>query len=160
MATVGLGFIAFLFLVIEGAALTMGWVLARSITGSVHALFQGTERLRLGDLGHRIPIRSRDQLGELAESFNAMTANIETLLEQAAEKRRMEEELRIAREIQMSLLPRHAAPMPGSSWRRSVSGARVGGTTTTSSRSDRAGSVCWWPTWRARGRRPLSTWRS
>ncbi len=113
LATIGLGVIAFLFLVIEGAALAMGWALARSITGSVHALFQGTERLRLGDLGHRIPIRSRDQLGELAESFNAMTANIETLLEQAAEKRRLEEELRIAREIQMSLLPRHATPMPG-----------------------------------------------
>ncbi len=108
-----LGIITLLFLVVEGAALAMGWALARSITGNVHALFQGTERLRLGDLGHRIPIRSRDQLGELAESFNAMSANIETLLEQAAEKRRLEEELRIAREIQMSLLPRHAAPMPG-----------------------------------------------
>jgi phosphoserine phosphatase RsbU/P len=109
----GLVFIALLFLVIEGAALAMGWALARSITGSVHALFQGTERLRLGDLGHRIPIRSRDQLGELAESFNAMTANIETLLEQEKEKRRMEEELRIARDIQMSLLPRQWAPMAG-----------------------------------------------
>ena len=109
----GLVLIAFLFLVIEGAALAMGWALARSITGSVHALFTGTERLRLGDLGHRIPIRSRDQLGELAESFNAMTANIETLLEQEKEKRRLEEELRIARDIQMSLLPRQAAPMPG-----------------------------------------------
>jgi sigma-B regulation protein RsbU (phosphoserine phosphatase) len=108
-----LGFIGVLFLVIEGAALAMGWALARSITGSVHALFTGTERLRLGDLGHRIPIRSRDQLGELAESFNAMTANIETLLEQAAEKRRLEEELRIARDIQMSLLPRHATLVPG-----------------------------------------------
>ena len=108
-----LGFIGVLFLVIEGAALAMGWALARSITGSVHALFAGTERLRLGDLGHRIPIRSRDQLGELAESFNAMTANIETLLEQAAEKRRLEEELRIARDIQMSLLPRHATLVPG-----------------------------------------------
>jgi sigma-B regulation protein RsbU (phosphoserine phosphatase) len=107
------GVIAFLFLVIEGAALAMGWALARSITGSVHALFTGTERLRFGDLGHRIPIRSRDQLGELAESFNAMTANIETLLEQEKEKRRLEEELRIARDIQMSLLPRHAVPMPG-----------------------------------------------
>jgi serine phosphatase RsbU (regulator of sigma subunit) len=109
----GVALIAFLFLVIEGAALAMGWALARSITGSVHALFTGTERLRFGDLGHRIPIRSRDQLGELAESFNAMTANIETLLEQEKEKRRLEEELRIARDIQMSLLPRHAVPMAG-----------------------------------------------
>jgi phosphoserine phosphatase RsbU/P len=113
IVAVGVVFVAGLFLIIQGAALTMGWALARSITGSVHALFTGTERLRLGDLSHRIPIRSRDQLGDLAESFNLMTANIETLLEQAAEKRRLEEELRIAREIQMSLLPRHAAPMPG-----------------------------------------------
>jgi phosphoserine phosphatase RsbU/P len=109
----GLGFIGVLFLVIEGAALAMGWALARSITRSVHALFAGTERLRVGDLSHRIPIWSRDQLGELSESFNAMTGNLETLLEQQAEKRRLEEELRIAREIQMSLLPRQATPMPG-----------------------------------------------
>jgi sigma-B regulation protein RsbU (phosphoserine phosphatase) len=109
----GLGFIGLLFLVIEGAALAMGWALARSITRSVHALFAGTERLRVGDLAHRIPIWSRDQLGELSESFNAMTGNLETLLEQQAEKKRLEEELRIAREIQMSLLPRQSTPMPG-----------------------------------------------
>ena len=35
-----------------------------------------------------------------------MTGSIEELLRQAAEKKRLEEELRIAREIQMSLLPR------------------------------------------------------
>jgi sigma-B regulation protein RsbU (phosphoserine phosphatase) len=113
ITVIGVVLVGFLFLVIEGAALAMGWALARSITRSIHALFVGTERLRVGDLGHRIPIWSRDQLGELAESFNAMTANIETLLEQQAEKKRLEEELRIAREIQMSLLPRQATPMPG-----------------------------------------------
>jgi sigma-B regulation protein RsbU (phosphoserine phosphatase) len=108
-----LGIIAFLFLVIEVAAFVMGLALARSITGSIHALFAGTERLRQGDLSHRIPIRSRDQLGELAESFNAMTSNLEDLLQQAAEKKRLEEELRIAREIQMSLLPRDTQQIPG-----------------------------------------------
>jgi sigma-B regulation protein RsbU (phosphoserine phosphatase) len=108
-----LAFIGVLFLVIESAAFVMGLALARSITGSVHSLFHGTERLRQGDLSHRIPIRSRDQLGELAESFNARTSNIEDLLEQAAEKKRLEEELRIAREIQMSLLPRGTMQMPG-----------------------------------------------
>jgi serine phosphatase RsbU (regulator of sigma subunit) len=108
-----LGFIAVLFLIIEFAAFFMGLTLARSITRSVHALFHGTERVRFGDFAHRIEVRDRDQLGELAESFNAMTANIEDLLQQAQEKRRLEEELRIAREIQMSLLPRGAMQMPG-----------------------------------------------
>jgi serine phosphatase RsbU (regulator of sigma subunit) len=108
-----LGFIAVLFLIIEFAAFVMGFTLARSITRSIHSLFNGTERVRIGDFTHRIEVKDRDQLGELAESFNAMTANIEDLLLQAQEKRRLEEELRIAREIQMSLLPRGATKIPG-----------------------------------------------
>ena len=69
-----------LFLVIQAVALVMGLTLARSITGSVHELFAGTERVRRGDFGHKIAIRSRDQLGDLAGSFNSMTASIEGLL--------------------------------------------------------------------------------
>lgn len=95
-----------LFLVIEAVALVMGLALARSITSSVHELFMGTERVRQGDFSHRINIDSNDQLGELAASFNQMTGSIENLLLTAAEKKRLEEELRIARQIQMSLLPR------------------------------------------------------
>jgi sigma-B regulation protein RsbU (phosphoserine phosphatase) len=98
--------IGVLFLIIEAAALTMGLALARSITSSVHELFMGTERVRQGDFTHRIDIASKDQLGELAESFNLMTGSIETLMQTATEKKRLEEELRIARQIQMSLLPR------------------------------------------------------
>ena len=97
--------IAVLFFIIEIAALVMGLALARSITTAVHGLFTGTERVRQGDFTHRIDVTSRDQLGELADSFNQMSSSIEHLLQQAAEKRRLEEELRIAREIQMSLLP-------------------------------------------------------
>jgi sigma-B regulation protein RsbU (phosphoserine phosphatase) len=108
-----LGIIGFLFIIIEFAAFVMGLTLALSITRSIHSLFHGTERVRFGDFAHRIEVRDRDQLGELAESFNAMTANIEDLLQQAQEKRRLEEELRIAREIQMSLLPRGAMRMEG-----------------------------------------------
>jgi serine phosphatase RsbU (regulator of sigma subunit) len=102
-----------LFLVIQVVALTMGLALARSITGSVHELFAGTERLRGGDFSHKIAVRSRDQLGELADSFNSMTASIEDLLQQKAEKERLEQELRIARSIQMSLLPQNSLTLPG-----------------------------------------------
>lgn len=95
-----------MFLIIEAVALIMGLALARSITSSVHQLFMGTERVQQGDFAHRINIESRDQLGELADSFNTMTGSIEHLMQTAAEKKRLEEELRIARQIQMSLLPR------------------------------------------------------
>jgi sigma-B regulation protein RsbU (phosphoserine phosphatase) len=102
-----------LFLVIELIALYMGYTLARSITGSVHALFLGTERVRAGDFSHRIRVKVRDQLGELGDSFNSMTASIEDLLQQADVKKRLQEELRIARKVQMSLLPNRPLELPG-----------------------------------------------
>jgi serine phosphatase RsbU (regulator of sigma subunit) len=105
--------VAVLFLFIEAAALMMGLALARTITGSVHELFEGTERVRAGDFSHRIEVMTRDQLGDLSESFNSMTGSIEDLLRQAEEKKRLEEELRIARAIQMSLLPRGQLAVPG-----------------------------------------------
>jgi sigma-B regulation protein RsbU (phosphoserine phosphatase) len=108
-----LAVVAGLFLVIEIAALIMGLALARSITSSIHELFTGTERVQLGDFTHRITIDTKDQLGELADSFNQMTGSIENLLLTAAEKKRLEEELRIARQIQMSLLPRGSLDVPG-----------------------------------------------
>jgi serine phosphatase RsbU (regulator of sigma subunit) len=102
-----------LFFVIEIAALAMGLGLARTITGAVHDLFEGTERIRQGNFSHRIPIRRHDQLGELAGSFNSMTASVEDLLRQKAEKDRLEQELKVARDIQMSLLPQGPVRIPG-----------------------------------------------
>src|SRR5262249_26317494 len=52
-----------------------------------------------------IRIDSRDQLGDLAESFNRMSGSIVHLLHVQREKQRLDDELRIAREIQKSLLP-------------------------------------------------------
>jgi sigma-B regulation protein RsbU (phosphoserine phosphatase) len=102
-----------LFLIIQFVALIAGLTLAKSITGSVHELFAGTERVRQGDFTHKIAVKTQDQLGELASSFNSMTDSIEELLLQAAEKKRLEEELRIAHEIQMSLLPQGPLVMEG-----------------------------------------------
>ena len=106
--------VGLLFLVIQFVALVMGLALARSITGSVHELFVGTERVRQGDFTHQIQVRARDQLGELADSFNNMTGRLGQLLAEMTEKKRLEEELRIARNMQMSLLPqRPPVHLPG-----------------------------------------------
>src|SRR4029450_6772262 len=74
-----LEFVGGLFLVMQIVALAMGLALAKSITGSVHELFEGTELVRRGDFTHKIAVKADDQLGELAASFNSMTASIEDL---------------------------------------------------------------------------------
>ena len=134
--------VAFLFLIIEFVALVMGLALARSITSSIHELFMGTERVRHGDFTHRINIMSNDQLGELAGSFNQMIGSIENLLQTAADKKRLEE-LRIARQIQMSLLPRGRLDVPGSPSRGcACPRAKWAATTTTSSSCQGTCSAC------------------
>jgi sigma-B regulation protein RsbU (phosphoserine phosphatase) len=105
--------VAAMFLIILTVAFSMGLSLARSITGAVHELATGTEHVRRGDFTHRIAVHSHDQLGDLADSFNSMTASVEDLLHQKAEKERLEQELRIARQIQMSLLPQGPLMMEG-----------------------------------------------
>jgi serine phosphatase RsbU (regulator of sigma subunit) len=106
---VGVGVVAaligLLLLIVQTSALVMGTALARTITSAIHELFAGTERVQQGDFTHRIRIESRDQLGDLAESFNRMSASIEHLLHVQREKQRLDDELRIARDIQKSLLP-------------------------------------------------------
>jgi serine phosphatase RsbU (regulator of sigma subunit) len=107
--------IGVLLLVIEVVALGNGLALARTITTSVDELFTGTERVKSGNFEQRIAVRSEDQLGLLAASFNDMTARIQDLLVEQDEKRRLEQELKIARDIQMSLLPHAALQAPGMS---------------------------------------------
>jgi sigma-B regulation protein RsbU (phosphoserine phosphatase) len=81
-------------------------LLSRSITGAVHELYTGTRRIQQGDFGYRIPVTGKDQLAELATSFNTMTANLGQLMVVAKEKERLESELTIAREVQKQLFPK------------------------------------------------------
>ena len=110
VALIGIGV---LLCVIEVVALGNGLALARSITAAVDDLFKGTERVKNEEFGHPIPVRADDQLGRLAVSFNEMTNRIKELLRVQDEKRRLAEELRIARGIQMSLLPQEPFRIPG-----------------------------------------------
>jgi serine phosphatase RsbU (regulator of sigma subunit) len=97
--------LAVLFLIIQGSAFVGGVALARRITSAVYYLFNGTARIGQGDFTHRIPIGSNDQLGDLAGSFNNMSASIEHLRHVERDKLRLDEELQNARRIQRSLLP-------------------------------------------------------
>jgi len=83
----------------------IGFKIIRVVTKSLNSLTKGIERIRKGDFSYRLNIKSGDQLQYLAESFNEMASGIERLLIEETEKNRLEEELRIARTIQLKLLP-------------------------------------------------------
>ena len=100
-----------LLLLVEGASLIFGINLTRTMTRSVEDLYEGTLKVNSGDFSNRIPIRSNDQLSELAASFNRMTANVEKLIIESKEKERLESELEIAREVQSQLFPKSAPQM-------------------------------------------------
>ena len=94
------------FAIIELIALIIGTRMTRTVTAAVAQLHAATRHVDRGDFSHRIPVKSSDQLADLAISFNSMTASIEKLIQEQKEKQRLENELAIAQEVQNQLFPR------------------------------------------------------
>jgi signal transduction histidine kinase len=57
-------------------ALFLGIFLARRLTRPVRELTTATRAMARGDLEQQVPVRSQDELGELAASFNQMSADL------------------------------------------------------------------------------------
>jgi phosphoserine phosphatase RsbU/P len=108
----GLLGIAVFFGLIEFVALLIGMRLSRSVTGSVARLYRATERVKHGDLTHRIRVRSRDQMATLEQSFNSMTESLSKLIAEQKEKQRLQSELTIGHEVQNSLFPHRFTGLP------------------------------------------------
>jgi len=63
-------------LLILGISLLWATHQARGLLRPVSALVQGTAEITKGNLGHRIPVLSTDELGRLAAAFNTMTDDL------------------------------------------------------------------------------------
>jgi sigma-B regulation protein RsbU (phosphoserine phosphatase) len=103
--------VALIFTVIELIALIIGMRMTRTVTAAVTQLHDATKHVDRGDFSHRIPVKSSDQLADLARSFNSMTASIEKLILEQKEKQRLENELAIAQEVQAQLFPRQVSEL-------------------------------------------------
>ena len=97
--------IAIIFAVIELIALIIGVRLTRTMTKSVAELYVATQLVNRGELGHRIQVRTNDQMASLEQSFNSMTESLSRLIAEQKEKQRLESELVIAQEVQALLFP-------------------------------------------------------
>jgi signal transduction histidine kinase len=57
-------------------ALLLGVFLSRTLTRPIRELTRATQAVSEGDLSQQVPIRSKDELGELAQAFNRMSSEL------------------------------------------------------------------------------------
>jgi serine phosphatase RsbU (regulator of sigma subunit) len=87
-------------------ALTWALYQARRIVRPVRTLANGARELGGGQLEHRIMVASRDELGQLADTFNQMAERLQSSLRKIADQNeRLRHGLILARDIQMGLMP-------------------------------------------------------
>lgn len=111
LATAGIGIGGILLLMIAVI------VIAKSISNPIQALAAASDKISAGDFETQLPKpRSRDEVGLLTRDFRVMRDSlkdhIKQLTETTAARERMESELKIAHDIQMSILPKTFPPFP------------------------------------------------
>ena len=77
--------IAYTLLAVGLISVLSGLFVWRVVGGPLDVLKSGTERLAKGELGYQIDVRSRDELGELATSFNSMSRELSKAHEQLSD---------------------------------------------------------------------------
>ncbi len=75
------------------------------MTRNLDGLTKGVEAIAAGDLEARVPVRSSDDFGRLAKTFNRMASSLESQRRQLVEQERLHKELELSRQIQEELLP-------------------------------------------------------
>jgi len=63
------------------------WLIARLTTRPVRKLTAASRRITSGELGQKIAIEARDEVGELAHAFNEMSARLKEMVETISEDR-------------------------------------------------------------------------
>jgi two-component system phosphate regulon sensor histidine kinase PhoR len=63
------------------------WIIARITTRPIRRLTVASQRIASGELGKKITIEAKDEVGELTQSFNEMSAKIKELVEAISEDR-------------------------------------------------------------------------
>jgi len=102
--------------IFAAVALLLGVWAGRRLSAPIVALSRAAGEVAAGDFEVRVPASGKDEVGQLARSFNSMTAQLTETLERLQEttraKERMQTELDIGREIQMSMVPREFPAFP------------------------------------------------
>jgi len=105
-----------IFIIIILIISIIAYRLSKRITQPILALSKSAKIVGSGNLDYHLEVKTGDEVEDLANAFNKMTDDLKTytknLKETTAAKERIESELKIAAEIQVSMLPRIFPPFP------------------------------------------------
>ena len=105
------------FAVIVVVAVVAARKFSGRLTEPIIALGMDVQEISSGDLDYRAEIRTDDEIGDLAGSFNTMAASLKNYIKNlaavTAEKERIGAELNIATQIQADMLPKILPPYLG-----------------------------------------------
>ncbi|GIL18664.1 MAG: hypothetical protein BroJett040_24150 [Oligoflexia bacterium] len=94
-----------------GVTVILSLFASGNLTSALSDLFLATKKVAEGHFDIRVNVKSSDEVGSLADSFNAMAEEVSRLMQETAEKARMESELKTAQTVQETLFPAAKAQM-------------------------------------------------
>jgi two-component system phosphate regulon sensor histidine kinase PhoR len=62
-------------------AILSAWLIARTTTKPIRQLTRASKKISAGQLGQKIPVSTKDEIGQLAQAFNEMSSNLKTTVE-------------------------------------------------------------------------------
>ena len=101
-------------------------ILVAFVLRPINILTRGAKIIGQGNLNHEVVVRTNDEIGDLAHTFNVMTRNLREDQVKLIEKQKLEQEIKIAMQIQQTLLPKSLPNAPGYSFGAVYGGAREG----------------------------------
>lgn len=102
-------------LLIFGVLLGLGFGLyfSSKITRPIEKLTAGALILAKGDFKTRVTVKTKDEVGILADTFNKMAQDLENSMKALVYKERVAKELEVAAQIQKQIIPTRIPEIPG-----------------------------------------------
>jgi two-component system phosphate regulon sensor histidine kinase PhoR len=68
-------------IIITVLAVLAAWIIARTMTRPIRELTKASRGISTGQLGHKITVSTKDEIGQLAQAFNEMSTNLKTTVD-------------------------------------------------------------------------------
>ncbi len=90
--------------------IAVSWLVQRIVISGIQKVNKSLDKISKGDLDEKVSVSSNEEFKSLSNGINAMVDTLKKLIN--AEKTRIDNELKFARQIQLSSLPNQFPPYP------------------------------------------------